>query len=69
MRTTGRKRFTQRCLDNPSKFHDQIPKIKASTFATEELQIKRKKADGKIEILKMEHALMGRILKIALENQ
>ncbi len=49
--TAGRKRFTQRCLDNPSKFPDQIPKIKASTFATEELQIKRKKADGKIEIL------------------
>lgn len=72
VRDTGeslRNQFIQRYVDDPAAFEKPIPRQKLQTFSSEGVKVKKKNAGDKVEEIKMECDLMGRILAIALDNK
>ena len=65
----ARNQFIERCIEDPASFEKPIKKQKIFSFSSEGVKTKRIRGDGKIQEVKMERDLMGRILAIALENK
>lgn len=63
-----RDKFIKDCLENPLRFEERIPKQDISTFASENKSLVRK-SNGKIEEVKTERDLFGRILVLSIENK
>lgn len=64
-----RDEFIQNCCNDPESFERPIPRQKLHTFASEGVRIKKTRIDRKVQELRMERDLFGRILAIALEEK
>lgn len=61
--------FVEGCIIEPSRFYNPIPRQKLFTFASEGLKVKRKRTDGKIQEVRMERDLFGRLIILALQEK
>lgn len=65
---TRRNNFITDCATDKSRFEKSIRKQEVSTFASEN-KIKIKKSNGKMEVVRFDRDLTGRILALSLENK
>lgn len=60
--------FIQRCVEDSANFEKPITKQKISTFAEDGIKINRK-VNGKMQDVKMQRDMFGRLLMLSLKNK
>lgn len=61
--------FVERCLSDPKLFNEPISRQKVSTFALEGARVKKTRVDGKVQEIRMDRNMFGRLLMISLTDR